>query len=81
MILFIKSNNSCSSNYIINQKQTFNKYLIKNINKNMAVVVYWLITAGCGPAKGSSINLFGKNALPKNYENLPDRPLFLRGET
>ncbi len=40
----------------------------------MAVVVYWFITAGCGPAKGSSIKPFLEKVLPKIYENLPDRP-------
>lgn len=55
--------------------------LFENIQKIMAVVVYWLITAGCGPAKGSSIESFCEKASPKKYENLPDRPLFnLRGE-
>lgn len=63
------------SSSILFKKQIFNK-LYKNIQRSMAVVVYWLITAGCGPAKGSSIKPFWKKDLPKNYENLPDRPFF-----
>jgi len=44
----------------------------------MAVVVYWLITAGCGPAKGSSIKAFRKSfskTKAKTFESLPDRPI------
>ncbi len=78
MIVFI-CNLFSSSNYKLLSviKQIFIKDLISFISR-MAVVVYWLITAGCGPAKGSSIKSFWEKALPKNYENLPDRPkLFL----
>ena len=47
------------------KQKEFNQNLIQNIRKSMAVVVYWLITAGCGPAKGSSIESFWEKASPK----------------
>jgi len=59
--------------YFIENKIDFSSS--RYINLLMAVVVYWLITAGCGPAKGSSIEAFCEKDLAKRCENLPDRPI------